>query len=127
MRWSALTLIFATSLGFAGSVCPAPTLRQHKIRSDTIRGNPAQEASEVFARTVVFRVGQIAWVGTTDKNGEFTTDRMPPGDYRLEVSRWGSTTVQLDPKTKMGMGGTIPEWSLILLDNSCVVTAIRWE
>jgi hypothetical protein len=52
---------------------------------------------------------------------------MPQGDYRLEVSGWGSTTVQLDPETDVGNGGKIPEWRLILTDNSCVVIGIFWE
>ena len=87
-----------------------------------------QEEEEArWRESPVALVGQIAWVGTTDKNGEFTTDRMPSGGYRLEVSRRGSTTVHLHPKTEMGMGGKIPEWSLILLDNPCVVTGIRRE
>jgi len=67
--------------------------------------------------------GKTAWIGTTDKNGRFTTDKVPPGEYRLEVSGWGSTTVQLNPELdKGGFSAQIPAWNLLLSDNACVDT-----
>ena len=126
MRWSAFTLILATSLGFAASHCPDPRLRQAAIGGDTIRGGVLLHKKPLkFSRVRLYSSsGKTAWIGTTDKNGTFTTSRMPPGDYRLEVSGWGIATVQLSPELDKGTGNQIPAWSLILIDNACVGTAM---
>lgn len=60
----------------------------------------------------------------TDENGGFATSSMPPGQYRLDVNGWGSTTIQLSLEPENRMGGKIPLWGLILTDNACVVTVI---
>ena len=56
----------------------------------------------------------------TDKDGVFTSNKMPPGDYRLEVSRWGSTTVRLSPTLDKAGFGQIFAFNLLLTDNACV-------
>lgn len=129
MRWSALTMILATSLGFALSHCPDPKLRRATIRGDTVRGVVTlhKKPFKLSHVRLLFSSGKAAWAGATDDNGRFTTSRMPPGDYVLEVSGWGRTTVQVNPETDLGIGGKTPEWFLILSDNSCVVTAIFWD
>ena len=124
MRWAGVILMFATSLGFAASHCPDPKLRQAAIGGDTIRGvvtlhNSALKRSNVRLH---FSSGKTAWVGTTDENGRFAISSMPPGEYRLDVSGWGRTTVQLIPEPDKSMGGRLPSWVLILRDNACVVT-----
>jgi hypothetical protein len=67
--------------------------------------------------------GKTAWIGTTDKNGRFATTKMPPGDYRLEVSGWGSTKVHLNPEFNKGPFDQIPAWHLLFTDNACIATA----
>ena len=129
MRWSALILLLAASLGFAASRCPDPTLRQAAIHGNTIRGIVTLHKKPLKATHVrlLFSSGKVAWAGTTDKSGRFVTSRMPPGDYLLQVSGWGRTTVQVNPETDLGIGGKTPQWFLSLTDNSCVVTAITWD
>ena len=76
-----------------------------------------------FAKVrLYFSSGTTAWSGTTDNNGRFATTKMPPGDYSLEVSGWGSTIVHLNPEFNKGPFGQRPAWNLLLIDNTCVAT-----
>ena len=51
-----------------------------------------------FAKVTLYSSsGKVAWVGATDKDGGFATGRMPPDEYRIESTGWGSATVRLDP------------------------------
>jgi len=124
MRWSALTVILATSLCVAAPRCPDPELRQATIGGDSITGGVLLHKEPLkFARVRLYSSsGKSGWIGTTDKNGRFIINKMPPGDYRLEVSGWGSATVHLNPEVDKGHGGQIPAWGLLLGDNACVVT-----
>jgi len=126
MRWPAITLILAASLCIAAPRCPDRRLRQATIGGDTITGGVVLHKKPLtFAQVRLYSSsGKTAWIGTTDKNGRFTTNKMPPGDYRLEVSGWGSTTVQLNPEVDKGFGSQIPAWDLLLLDNACVGTTM---
>jgi hypothetical protein len=122
MRWLAFALILKASLCIAAPVCPDPNLRQAKIGGEAIIGNVLLHRKAVkFARVRLYSAsGEAAWVGRTDKNGAFVTRKLPPGDYRLEIDGWGSTSVQLDPNLDRGFGGQVPGWSLLLFDNGCV-------
>jgi hypothetical protein len=125
MRLQALTLILTASLCLAAPRCPDPRLRQATIGGEIITGGVTLHRKPVkFAKVQLYSSsGKTGWIGTTDKNGRFTTDKMAPGDYRLEVSGWGSTTVQLNPELdKGGFSGQIPAWNLLLSDNACVDT-----
>ena len=128
MRWSALTLILITSLGFAASNCPDPKQRQAAIRGDRILGVVTLHKTPLKFSHVRLRLssGKTAWDGTTDENGGFVTSIMPPGEYRLDVSGWGSTTIQLGPEPDNRMGRKIPLWGLILSDNACVGTIVTY-
>ena len=127
MRWPVLTLILAASFCFAGAHCPDPRLREAAIGGDTITGYVVQHKKPLtFAIVRLYSSpGKTAWVGTTDKNGSFTTTRMPPGEYRLAVAGWGSTRVQLNPELDKGFGGQIPAWHLSLMDDACVDTGMN--
>lgn len=128
MCWSGILLIFAASLCFAESRCPDPKQRQASIGGDTIRGNVILHKKAVkFAQVrIYFLSGKIAWAGATDGNGNFTSNDFPPGEYRLEIEQWGSTTVQLDPNLRKATGNKTPAWSFLLRDHSCVITAMTW-
>jgi hypothetical protein len=128
MRWSGFFLIFAASLCLAASRCPDPRLRQASIGGDTIRGGVVLHKKPLkFAPVrIYFSSSKTAWVGTTDKNGIFTANELPPGKYRLEVGRWGSTTIQINPDLHRTTGNKIPLWGLWLSDNSCVLTSISY-
>jgi hypothetical protein len=105
--------------------CAKLDRRRHNPR----RRSTAQEASEVrpSADILLFQSSsKTAWVGTTDKNGIFTANELPPGKYRLEVGRWGSTTIQINPDLHGTAGNKIPLWGLWLSDNSCVLTSISY-
>jgi len=122
MRWPALALILATSLCTAESHCPDPRLRQAAIGGGTIAGSVMLHKGPLkFAQVrLYFSSGKTAWVGTTDNNGRCAITRMLPGNYRLDISGWGSTTIQLSPKLDKLSNGQIPTWDLSLIDNACV-------
>ena len=128
MRWLGLPLIFAASLCSAGSRCPDPRGRQASIGGDTIRGGVIPHKKTVkFAQVqIYFSSGKTAWAGATDRNGNFTSNELPAGEYRLEIERWGSTTVQLDPNFHRATGNKTPLWGLFLSDHSCVMTMMTW-
>jgi hypothetical protein len=111
-------LIFATSLCFAVTQCPDPRFRQVSIGGDTIEGAISlQKGPLLFA--LYFSSGKTAWVGSTDKNGRFTTKKIPPGTYRLFVPSWGSATIQLNPDLAKKFSQK-PAWSVFLSDNACI-------
>jgi Carboxypeptidase regulatory-like domain len=99
-------------------------LRQAVIGGDTISGAVLMHKKPLkFAQVRLYSSsGTAAWNGTTDKNGRFTISKMQPGVYRLEVSGWGSTAVQLKPELNRGPFGQTPAWDLMLTDNACVAT-----
>ena len=119
-----LTLVLATTLSLAAPRCPDPRSRQATIGGDTITGGVLMHKKSLkFAKVrLYFSSGTTAWKGTTDNNGRFATAKMPPGDYRLEVSEWGSTTVHLNPELNKGPFGQTPAWNLLLIDNACLGT-----
>ena len=119
-----LTLVLATTLCNAAPRCPDPRLRLAIIGGDTITGGVLIHKKPLkFAQVrLYFSSGTTAWNGRTDKNGRFAINKMLPGVYRLEVSGWGSTAVQLKPELNKGPFGQTPAWDLMLIDNACVAT-----
>jgi hypothetical protein len=63
--------------------------------------------------------GRVAWLGETDKDGGFATGSMPPDEYRIEATGWGSATVRLDPSVSKDAIQT-PSWTLTLMDRGCI-------
>ena len=123
MRWSALILIFATSLCAAGSRCPDPSQRQVTVGGNSLTGYLARHRKPVkFAKVRLYSSsGKVAWVGATDKDGGFATGSMPPDDYRIEATGWGSATVRLNPALRTQNNQT-PAWTLLLFDNACIAS-----
>jgi hypothetical protein len=117
-----LTLVLATTLCDAAPRCPDPRLRLAIIGGDTITGSVLIHKKPLkFAQVrLYFSSGTAAWSGRTDKNGSFAINKMLPGVYRLEVSGWGTTLVQLKPELNKGPFGQTPAWNLMLIDNACV-------
>lgn len=109
-------------MSIAAPVCPDPNLRQAKIGGNAIIGNVMLHRKPLkFARVRLYSAsGEAAWNGRADKKGGFVIDKIPSGDYRLEIDGWGITSVQLDPNLDRGFGGQVPAWSLLLRDNGCV-------
>jgi hypothetical protein len=121
MRWRTIILILAASVCCAEPRCPDPTLRQVTIGGDTINGSVVLHKKPLKLAKVrlYFSSGKLAWIGATDRNGGFVTNKMPPGEYRLEVNGWGSTAVQLTPDIDKGLR-QVPTWNLVLFENACV-------
>jgi len=117
------TLILAATLCSAASRCPDPKLQEAAIGGNTINGGVVLHKKPLkFAKVRVYSSsGETAWIGKTDKNGAFKTAQLPPGDYRLEISGWGSTTIHLNPEIDKGFRQT-PVWNILLVDNACVAT-----
>lgn len=126
MSWRALALILAVSVCDAAPRCSDPRWRHAKTCCETISGHVVlQQKPLTFAAVRVYSsLGKIAWIGTTDANGRFRTSKLSPGKYRLEVDGWGSTVVQLNPELDKGFGGGVHSWSLLLIDNACVIGKI---
>src|ERR1017187_5513185 len=122
MRWSALSLIFLTSLCTAVSHCPDPSQRQVTIGGNSITGYVVHRGGKPvkFAKVTLYSSSvKVAWVGATDKDGGFATGSMPPDEYRIESPSWGSTTVRLDPSVSKHAIQT-PSWTLTLMDHGCI-------
>jgi hypothetical protein len=122
MRRLALILIFAASVCIADPRCPDPRLQQATIGGDTISGSVLLHKKPLkFAQVRLYSSsGKTVWAGATDKDGVFTCNNMPPGDYRLEVNGWGSTTVRLSPKLDKTGTGQIFAFHLLLTDDACL-------
>jgi hypothetical protein len=118
-----LTLISAATLYNAAPRCPDPKLQKAAIGGNTVNGGVELHKKPLkFAKVRLYSSSEeTAWIGKTDKDGAFRTTRLPPDDYRLEISGWGSTTIRLDPEIDKGLRQT-PSWSLLLMDNGCVGT-----
>jgi hypothetical protein len=98
-------------------------LQEAVIGGNTINGGVVLHKKPLkFAKVRVYSSsGKTAWIGKTDKNGAFKTVQLTPGDYRLEISGWGSTTIHLNPEIDRGLRQT-PSWNILLVDNACVAT-----
>jgi hypothetical protein len=118
-----LTLILPATLCSAASRCPDPKLQEAVIGGLQLNGGVVLHKKPLkFAKVRVYSSsGKTAWIGKTDKNGAFKTVQLPPGDYRLEISGWGSTTIHLNPEIDRGLRQT-PSWNILLGDNACVAT-----
>jgi hypothetical protein len=96
-------------------------LRQATIGGDRIAGGVMLDKKPLkFALVRLYSSsGKTVWIGTTDENGRFAINKMPPGDYHLKVSGWGSTIVHLNPGIDRA-GDQVGIWNLFLEDNACI-------
>ena len=90
-------LVFVSTLCFA-SQCPDAMLRQAVIGGGTIEGSVVLHEKPLKSAQVLvyFSTGKTAWVGMTDKHGNFRITHLRPDTYRLDVRGWGTTTIRLD-------------------------------
>jgi hypothetical protein len=59
----------------------------------------------------------------TDEIGAFEVKGLRPGTYRLTVKEWGSATIRINPALNHSFGnGQEVNYSLLLIDNECVMT-----
>jgi len=101
---------------------PGPKIApsDHCWRHNYWRRADSQEALKFAQVRLYVSSGTAAWSGRTDKNGSFAINKMLPGVYRLEVSGWMTTVVQLKPELNKGPFGQTPAWNLMLIDKACV-------
>jgi hypothetical protein len=96
-------------------------MRQAVVGGDSIsgfvvvRGKPVKSAL-VSSNSVK---GKFARGTTTDKNGAFTLNRIPPGKCSLTVYGWGSTSIQVDSEADRDFPQK-PNWNVTLMDDGCV-------
>ena len=119
----AFSLLMAASLCNAASRCPDPRLRRTTIGGESIDGGVVLHKIPLkFARVRLYSSsGHSAWIGRTDKQGRFRTDKLPADEYRLAVDGWGSAAVRLEPARENGFHQK-PAWNLSLTDNACIST-----
>ena len=121
IKCAALALVFAASLCIAASRCPDPRLQEAAIGGSTVTGGVVLHKKPVkFAKVSLYSSsGEIAWTGKTDKNGWFGSSELEAGDYRIEIQKWGSTIIHLNPEIDKGFMQK-PVWQLLFTDNVCV-------
>lgn len=121
MKYAALAVIFSACLCIASSRCPDPRLQEVTIGGNTITGGVVTHKKAVrFIEVRLYSsAGETAWVGKTDKDGWFRTSKLEAGDYRIEIDKWGSTTIHLNPEIDKGFMQK-PVWELLFIDNGCV-------
>ena len=119
-KCAALTLVFIASLCI-GQRCPDPSLQEAAIGGNTIIGAVVLHKRPLkFAKVRLHSSSlETAWTGKTDKNGRFTSRKLEPGDYRIEILGWGSTMIHLNPEIDKRFSQK-PAWELLFTDNVCV-------
>lgn len=119
-----LTLVLATTLCNAAPRCPDPRLRLAIIGGNTITGGVLIHKKPLkFAQLRLYSsTGKTAWVGMTDKDGSFRITHLPPDTYRLDVRRWGSTTIRINPDLDKLPNGQTLFYSVLLIDGGCIDT-----
>ena len=98
--------------------CPDPAQRGVTIGGNTIHGVVERlhhETAKVQEVNLYSSSGKMVWKGKTDEEGMFTTGRMPPDDYRIVISGWGSANVTL--KSDLDQGA---DWHLVLHGTACI-------
>ena len=120
----ALPFVLISSICFANPQCPDPALRDVEVGGNLIIGGVGLHKQPLkFARVRVYSSpGNKVWSGKTDKRGWFRTRTLVPGEYRLEVDGWGSTTVRLNPeldKAPAGYSKQAGTWNVLLMDEGC--------
>ncbi len=135
----------AKAVGASFAACPDPKMRETTIGGDSITGNITQREEKVlydgkykplsFARVDVYSLGpfqQMAQLPVhslpdggshvvtvfTRENGAFDSGVLAGGDYRLEVSGWGSATVHL--RSDLGKEGFGTFYWVELNDSGCI-------
>jgi hypothetical protein len=106
-----------------GSFCepfPVPANGDDWRRHNYWQRSAAGEAPKIRPSALYFSSGKTAWVGMTDKSGNFASTKIMPGNYRLEVSGWGNTAVELNRKLDQLPNGQTLAWNLSLTDDACV-------
>ena len=94
-----LTLILAATLYNAAPRCPDPKLQKAAIGGNTVNGGVELHKKPLkFAKVRLYSSSEeTAWIGKTDKDGAFRTTRLPPDDYRLEISAVGEYNNPIGP------------------------------
>lgn len=104
--------------------CPNPNDQRATIGGDTIDGYVSlQQRPLKSAQIRLLSNGKTAWVGSTNDLGGFRIKGLRPGNYRLTVNGWGSTTIRISPALTHPFGnGQMLNYSLRFVDNECVWT-----
>ena len=110
----------------AGRDCSQATIGGQSITGDVMQRdkNPlpyGEQKPLAFARVDIYSLSggkKPLIVVFTRENGWFDSGVLPGGDYRLEVSGWGSTTVHLNPN--LGKDGFGSVYWVDLLDDNCI-------
>lgn len=120
-------LITLVSSCFATSACPDPKMRGAVIGGDSITGVVLLKGKPVSALVSLYSArGKFVRAATTEENGTFALNKIPPGKYSLNVPGWGSTSIQVSPKAARDFPQK-PSWFLTLMDNECVSIGISMD
>jgi hypothetical protein len=115
----AFLLALPASLTFASS-CPDPNVGEPLIGGSSIHGGVEVKHKPLkFTPVRLYSAGKLSWSGKTDGEGRFEIHNLVSGKYRLDVSRWGTTNVELKHELDKTGTGQIPYYYLVLLDNGC--------
>lgn len=82
-----------------------------------------QRLKQVQIRVYSSSSRKTEWVGATDIDGYFKSKKLVPSSYRIEVSGWGSGTVELNLKPLRTLGH--PVYCLVLsMDDGCITWSV---
>jgi hypothetical protein len=116
-------LVFMAAAFSSAAPCPDTNLRVAKIGEDVIGGTVERKHKPLKVAFVRLYSGdKLIWHGTTDKKGRFEISHLGVGEYRLDVSGWGSAKVEI--KSELSLTGLHqrPTYSLLLVDDQCIAT-----
>lgn len=129
MRWLKL-LLFASVVWYSVTVpahaesrCRDPKQREAAIGGDIIYGFVSQEDGKPLrnaqVKLYVLSTGKTAWVWRTDKDGQFTTPKLPRVAYRVEITGWGEAVVKVGSEQEKQLQQTI-NWTVDFSSDGCV-------
>jgi hypothetical protein len=104
--------------------CPNRNSRRAAIGGDPIDGYVSlQQMPLKYAQFRLLSNGKTTWVGSTNDVGSFQIKGLRPGTYHLTVRGWGSATIRISPDLTKSFGnGQTLLYSVLLVDNECIVT-----
>src|SRR5271167_4411994 len=101
--------------------CPDARRRSVEIGGDTISGFVSKARKPLKSVSVrLYSRGKVVGTDRTNNEGRFTIYHVSPGTYTLSVTRWGSTTVRINPELDRPFLPQHPAWGISLSDNGCV-------
>lgn len=115
-------IILLISEPLLAAECRDTQRRSVEIGGDAISGYVAKSARKPLRGALVrlYAGNDLVATDHTNHEGRFTLRHLSPGKYRLSVTDWGETTVEVNPKRDRPFLPQQPAWGITLSDSGCV-------